>query len=82
MNLFLFCSFVPSKRKTCFVPNFSKKIPHELQVWTYIKAKSLQDSEDKKQINCDAKMKALTKRTTIKSHEIFSALTENMAQKA
>jgi len=52
------------------------------QVWTYIKAKSLQDSEDKKQINCDAKMKALTKRTTIKSHEIFSALTENMAQKA
>ena len=82
MNLFLFCSFVPSKRKTCFVPNFLKKYPHELQVWTYIKAKSLQDSEDKKQINCDAKMKALTKRTTIKSHEIFSALTENMAQKA
>lgn len=47
-------------------------------IWVYIKAKNLQDPDEKRTINCDAKMKALTKRDKIQSSEIFAALTEHM----
>ena len=47
-------------------------------IWVYIKAKNLQDPNEKRTINCDAKMKALTKKDKIQAREIFAALTEHM----
>ena len=47
-------------------------------IWSYIKAKNLQDPNDKKTIHCDAKMRAMTKKETIQNSDIFAALSGHM----
>ena len=55
---------------------------HEVnkKLWAYIKTKNLQSSDDKNTINCDAKMKALTSKTIVKSGEIPQIIKDNLTE--
>jgi len=48
------------------------------KLWAYIKSKNLQDPDDKAKVRCDAKLKALTKKSEIDSCGIFAALSGHM----